>query len=253
MQIDLNADVGEGYGAWQMGADDELVPLVSSVNIACGAHAGDPLVMARTVALAKRHRAAVGAHPGYPDRDGFGRRDLPMARDELRAWLVFQIGALAAFCRDAGVRLRHVKPHGALYNRAARDDGVAAVIADAVAAVDRGLVLVGLAGSVMLDAGRDAGLRVAAEAFADRAYDADGSLRARSLPGAIIASPEAAAEQALAIVTLGSVVSREGAAVSVRADTICVHGDTPGAPEYARAVRTALSEAGVRIVPLARG
>lgn len=253
MRIDLNADVGESYGAWQMGRDDELVPLVSSVNVACGAHAGDPTVLARTVALAKLHGAVLGAHPGYPDRDAFGRRELPMSAEELRASLLYQLGGLAAIARAAGLRLRHVKAHGALYNRAARDESIAATLADAVRAFDGGLVLVGLAGSVMLEAGRAAGLSVAAEGFADRAYEPDGSLRSRSLPGALIESPEAAAEQAVAIVTLGQAVAHDGSIVQLQADTICIHGDTPGAPAYARAIRTALSEAGVRIAPLGRG
>ncbi|HEY7598392.1 MAG TPA: 5-oxoprolinase subunit PxpA [Candidatus Limnocylindrales bacterium] len=253
MRVDLNADVGESYGPWVMGADEELIPLVSSVNVACGAHAGDPLVMARTVALVKRHRVALGAHPGYPDRDGFGRRDLAMAPDELRASLLYQLGALAAFARDAGARLRHVKPHGALYNRAARDEALAGVVAQAVHDFDARLVLVGLAGSALLDAARGLGLRVAAEAFADRAYEADGTLRSRRLPGAVLETPEAAAEQALSIVTLAKVVAHDGATIDVHADTLCIHGDTPQAADYARAVRAALRHAGATIAPLAGG
>jgi len=253
MRVDLNADVGESYGPWVMGHDEDLVPLVSSVNVCCGAHAGDPVVMARTVALAKRHRVALGAHPGYPDRDGFGRRDLALSTDELRASLLFQLGALSAFARDVGIRLRHVKPHGALYNRAARDEALAEVVAQAVHDFDRRLVLVGLAGSMLLDAGRAAGLRVAAEAFADRAYEADGSLRSRRLPGAVLDTAEAAAEQALSIVTLGKAVAHDGTTIDVRADTLCIHGDTPAAADYARRVRAALQHAGASIAPLDRG
>jgi 5-oxoprolinase (ATP-hydrolysing) subunit A len=252
MHIDLNADVGESYGAWSIGHDEALVPLVSSVNVCCGAHAGDPLVIERTVALARHHGVAVGAHPGYPDRDGFGRRDLAMSADELRASLLYQLGALAGFTRLAGLELRHVKPHGALYNAAARDAALAAVIAAAVAEFDPQLVLVGLAGSRLLDAGRNAGLAIAAEAFADRAYEPDGSLRPRTLPGAVLASPEAAAEQAVAIATLGRVTAYDGTSVALAADTICVHSDTPGAPELCRAVRAALTGAGVTIAPLGR-
>ena len=247
MRVDLNADVGESYGPWVMGRDEELIPLVSSVNVACGAHAGDPLVMARTVALAKQHRVALGAHPGYPDRDGFGRRDVAMSPDELRASLLYQLGALAAFARDAGVKLAHVKPHGALYNRAARDEALATVIAETVRDFDRKLALVGLAGSKLLEAGRAVGLAVAAEAFADRAYEADGSLRSRRLPGAVLDSAEAAAEQALSIVTLGRVAAYDGTPVEVRADTLCIHGDTPAAADYARRVRTALQQAGATV------
>lgn len=247
MQIDLNADVGESYGPWVMGADEELIPLVSSINVACGAHAGDPLVMARTVELARRHGVGLGAHPGYPDRDGFGRRELAMTVPELRASLLAQLGALAAFAHDAGLRLRHVKPHGALYNRAAHDRAVADTIAAAVADFDAELVLVGLAGSELVKAGRRRRLAVANEAFADRAYEADGSLRSRALPGALLDTAEAAAEQALSIATLHQVIAHDGSPVKVRADTICIHGDTPAAAEYARAIRDALGAAGVAI------
>jgi 5-oxoprolinase (ATP-hydrolysing) subunit A len=247
MRIDLNADVGESYGPWVMGDDEALIPLVSSVNLACGAHAGDPLVMRRTVELAHDSGVALGAHPGYPDRDGFGRRELGLSAQELHASLTYQLGALAAFAAQAGDRLHHVKPHGALYNRAAIDPELAAVVADAVRAFDRQLVLVGPAGSRLIEAGYAAGLRVAAEAFADRAYEPDGSLRSRRLPGAVIDRPEAAAEQALSIVTLGRVAAHDGTMVQLRANTLSIHGDTPGAAVYARHVRAVLEEAGVTI------
>jgi 5-oxoprolinase (ATP-hydrolysing) subunit A len=252
MRIDLNADVGESYGAWTMGDDEALMPLVSSVNIACGAHAGDPLVMLRTVELARRHGTAIGAHPGYPDRDGFGRRELAMSEDELRASLLVQLGALDAVCRAAGAKLRHVKPHGALYNRAARDQRLAVTVAAAVHEFTPRATLVGLAGGELVRAGRERGLAVAAEAFADRAYEPDGSLRSRRLPGAMLATPEAAAEQAVSIATLNRVVAHDGTTIEVHADTLCVHGDTPGAADYARAVRTALVQAGVAIAPVPR-
>jgi 5-oxoprolinase (ATP-hydrolysing) subunit A len=250
VRIDLNSDVGESYGAWRMGDDESLIPLVSSVNIACGAHAGDPQVMERTVELAMRHGAAVGAHPGYPDRDGFGRRDLAMSAAEIEASLIAQLGALAAFVRLAGGRLTHVKPHGALYNRAAHDGELAATICRAVRRFDESLVLVGLAGSPMLDVARGEGLHAAGEAFADRAYEGDGTLRSRRLPGALLKTPEAAAEQALSIATLGSVISHDGTTIRVQADTICIHGDTPNAVEYARQVRRALEHADVKFAPL---
>jgi UPF0271 protein len=250
LAVDLNADVGESYGAWTMGDDAALLPLVTSANVACGAHAGDPLVMARTVALAARLGVAVGAHPGYPDRDGFGRRDLPMAADELRASLLAQLGALEAVARAAGVPVLHVKPHGALYNRAARDPALAEVVAEAVRAVSGELVLVGLAGSALEAAGGSAGLRVAAEAFADRAYAADGGLRSRSLPDAVHDDPAVAAAQARSIVLEGRVRADDGSWIAVRADTLCIHGDSPGAPAIAAAVRAALGEAGVALVPL---
>ena len=239
VRIDLNADVGESFGAWSIGEDESLIPWVSSVNVAAGLHAGDPTTIARTIELAIRHGAAIGAHPGYPDLAGFGRRPMALAPDEIEASVLYQVGAVAAFARAAGVELRHVKAHGALYNRAARDEPAAAAIARAVARFDRSLVLVGLAGSVQVAAGRAAGLSVAEEAFADRAYEPDGSLRSRDLPGAVIEDPDAAAAQALAIVR-GSVIASDGSPLAVRADTICVHGDLPGAAARARAVREAL-------------
>jgi UPF0271 protein len=252
MRIDLNSDVGESYGAWTMGQDEALIPLVTSVNIACGAHAGDPQVMARTVALAGEYGVGIGAHPGYPDRDGFGRRDLAMTADELEASVLYQLGALAAFVNAAGLRLGHVKPHGAMYNRAARDTELSAAICRAVQRFDPSLVVVGLAGSVLLETARANDLAVAAEAFADRAYEADGSLRSRRLPNAILPTPEAAAEQALSIVTLGNVTSHDGQPVRLAADTLCVHGDTPGAPEYVRQIRRTLESAGVTVAPFVR-
>lgn len=252
MRIDLNADVGESYGPWVMGDDASLVPLVSSVNVACGAHAGDPVVMQRTIELALRHGAAIGAHPGYADRDGFGRRDLALSADELFASLLYQLGALDAFCRAAGARMRHVKPHGALYNRAVHDADLAATVARTVHAYEPRLVLVGLAGSRLIEAGRDAGLKVAAEAFADRAYEPDGSLRSRRLAGAVLGNPEMAAEQAVSIATLNRAIAHDGTTIEISADTLCVHGDTPGAADYARHVRTALEQAGVAVGPLRR-
>jgi UPF0271 protein len=250
VRVDLNADVGESVGPWPMGDDERLIPLVTSVNVACGAHAGDPLTIDRTIRTALAHGVAVGAHPGYPDLIGFGRRDLDMAPDELEASLVYQIGAVSAFARSAGTSLRHVKPHGALYNLAARDPGVAATIVRAVARVSGELILVGLAGSAMLNAAAEAGLPSAAEAFADRAYEPDGTLRSRRLPGALLESPERAAAQALSIVRDGRVESHDGRVVSIRADTICIHGDTPAATEFAMAIRAALEAAGVTIAAL---
>jgi len=249
-RIDLNADVGEGFGSWTVGHDEALIPLVTSANIACGFHAGDPLVMTRTVELARRSGVAVGAHPGYPDLAGFGRRDLDMAPDELEAAIVYQLGALAGIARTTGVELQHVKLHGALYNRAAVDARLAAIAAGAVRRFSRELILVGLAGSAMLTAGAEAGLRVAAEAFADRAYEPDGSLRARRRPDALLRDPKVIARRAVEIARDGRVDSADGTVVELRADTICVHGDTPNASELAAAVRAALEEAGIRVLAL---
>ena len=245
MRIDLNADVGESLGAWRIGDDERLIPLLTSANVACGAHAGDPLTIERTIRIAARHGVAVGAHPGYPDLAGFGRRELDMAPDELEASILQQVGGVLAFCRDADVELRHVKPHGALYNRAARDAAVATSIANAVKRVSGALVLVGLAGSELVSSGRATGLAVAEEAFADRAYEADGSLRSRRLPGAVLEDPDDAARQAVSIVIDRFAMSHDGIPVSVAADTLCIHGDTTGAVEIAKAVRVGLAAAGV--------
>jgi UPF0271 protein len=248
--IDLNADVGESLGPWQMGEDERLIPLVSSVNVACGFHAGDPATIQRTVALAVVAGAAIGAHPGYPDLVGFGRRDMEMTAQDLEAAIVYQVGAVAAFARAAGAELRHVKPHGALYNRAARDQAVAETIARAVRRCGPELVLVGLAGSALLDAGRAAGLTVAAEGFPDRAYEPNGSLQSRSLPGAVLSHSGAIAKRAVAMARDGIVIAVDGSIVQIAADTLCLHGDTPGAAEHAAAVRAALEGAGIRIAPL---
>ncbi|MHB8764857.1 MAG: LamB/YcsF family protein [Deferrisomatales bacterium] len=250
MPIDLNCDVGEGFGAWSLGDDGGLLAHVTSANVACGFHAGDPRVMEHTVRAARERGVAVGAHPGYPDLAGFGRRPLETAPGEVRACLLYQLGALAAFCRAEGVALQHVKPHGALYNTAARDGRVAAEVAEAVLAFDPGLVLVALAGSVAARVGAARGLRVAAEAFPDRAYRADGSLAPRSLPGAVIDDPAAVAERAVRLATTGRLTAIDGAELELRADTLCLHGDTPGAAELARRVRRALAEAGVPVAPL---
>ena len=247
MEVDLNADVGEGFGAWGIGEDDRLIPVVTSVNVACGFHAGDPMTIRRTVELAATHGVAVGAHPGYPDLAGFGRRHLDMSPDEVEAAVVYQVGAVAAFATRAGVALRHVKPHGALYNEAARDRELADAIARAIRSVSPSLVLVGLAGSQLLEAGRASGLVVAAEAFADRAYEADGSLRSRRLPDSLLDDPAAAADQAISIVRDGRVVASDGSTVSIDARTLCVHGDAPGAAERAIAVRAALARAGIAV------
>jgi UPF0271 protein len=236
--IDLNADIGEGFGPWPMGHDDELVRIVTSVNIACGFHAGDPLVIERTIRLALDAGVAVGAHPGYPDREGFGRRDLAMSPDELEAAVLYQVAALGGMVAAAGGTLRHVKAHGALYNRAARDPAVADPIARAVYRISPALILVGPPGSALLQAAQAIGLRTAAEGFADRAYEPDGTLRSRRLAGAVHTDPAAAAAQAVALAADG------------RYGTLCVHGDTPGAPAIARAVRTALEAAGHRVEAL---
>jgi len=248
VRIDLNADVGESFGAWSLGEDEALIPHVTSINVACGAHAGDPRTIDRTIALAVEHGVAIGAHPGYPDLAGFGRRAMDLPPEDIEASVLYQVAAVAGFARAHGTPLRHVKAHGALYNRAARDAAAAAAIARAVRRFDPSLALVGLAGSALLDAGRAAGLPVLAEAFADRAYEPDGALRGRHHADALLADPEATARQAVRIACERRVTAIDGRDVDVAADTLCVHGDAPGAAARAAAVRAALVAAGVEVV-----
>jgi UPF0271 protein len=245
--IDLNADCGEGYGRWSLGDDAALIPLVSSANLACGVHAGDPDILLASVRLCAAHGVAVGAQPSLPDRQGFGRREMQLSPSEAHALVVYQIGAVLGCCRAVGVELRHVKPHGALYTMAARDPVLARAIARAVRDVDPALLLYGLAGSELTRAGVEAGLAVANEAFVDRRYRADGSLRPRSLDGALIDDAEVAIGQALAIVERGQVVADDGSTVAVRADTLCLHGDGVDAPAFARRLRAALADRGIAV------
>ena len=249
-RIDLNCDMGESFGAWSLGDDAGVMPHISSANIACGFHAGDPAVMRRTVALAAAHGVAIGAHVSLPDLQGFGRRELRLAPDEAAAMSLYQIGALQAFARAAGVRVGHVKPHGALYNMAARDAALAAAIAAAVRAADPQLILVGIAGSALPRAGIEAGLTVAQEAFCDRRYEADGSLTPRQLDGAVITDIDAAVAQAVRLATVGEVVARDGRTLALATDTLCVHGDRPDAAAFARRLREALRDAGIAVSAL---
>jgi UPF0271 protein len=251
MKIDLNSDMGESFGRYTLGDDAALMPHITSANIACGFHASDPLVMDHTVRLAHEHGVAVGAHPGYPDLQGFGRRDMQLDPEEAEATILYQIGALAGFARAAGAGLVHVKPHGALYNRAAKDRALAEAIVRAVTKFSRELIVVGLANSELIKAALEAGQPVAREAFADRAYEADGSLRSRRLPGAVLHDADQAAEQAVRIARDGLVVAWGGQEVPVQAETLCVHGDTPTALTIVQAIRQALVEAGVDVAALA--
>ena len=250
--IDLNCDMGESFGAWTMGQDAAVLAHVTSANIACGFHAGDPVTMQRTVAAAVKHGVAVGAHPSLPDLAGFGRREMRVTADETYAMTLYQVGALAAVARAAGVELHHVKPHGALYNMAAKDRALADAIASAVRDFDRALILVGLANSELPRAGEAAGLTVAHEAFADRRYEADGSLMARSKAGAVIDDVDAAVAQAISIATRGEAQTPNGT-LRIRADTICVHGDRADAATFARRLREGLEAAGLEIAALSQG
>ena len=250
MRIDLNCDMGESFGRYTLGDDAAMLDVVTSANVACGLHAGDPAVMQATVALAARKGVAVGAHPGYPDVQGFGRRAMALTPAEIEATVLYQIGALAGFARAADVPLVHVKPHGALYNVAAREQAVAEAIVRAVAAFDSGLIVVTLPNSALLYAARAAGLRVAREGFADRAYSEDGSLVPRSAPGAVIHDPALATARAIRMVARGEVETITGKVIPLHIDTLCIHGDTPGAVTIAAALRAALEAAGVVVAPL---
>lgn len=248
--IDINCDMGESFGPWQMGADAQVMPSITSANIACGAHAGDATVMRRTVSLARDAGVAVGAHPGFADLQGFGRREMIVDPREMEDAMLAQIGALEAIARAEGTRLQHVKAHGALYNMAARDRALADAIARAIKAFDASLIMFGLPNSPMIDAGRAAGLRVAAEGFADRAYQPDGSLTPRSRPGAVIHDPEVVVARAVRMATAGVVLTPVGDEIALQVDTICVHGDTPGAADLTRRIRAALIASGVDVRPI---
>ncbi len=249
MLIDLNSDMGESFGAYSIGADDEILRWVTSANVACGWHGGDPHVMRRTVQKAKELGVQVGAHPSYPDLLGFGRRVLQITRQEARDYVLYQIGALRAFAEALGVRLQHVKPHGALYNAAVKDRELSLGIAEGVADAGGNLVLVGLPDSEIVKAGQAVGLRVAREAFGDRAYTEDGTLVSRKVAGSLISDPEVVAERVVGLVR-GTVIALTGKVIPIQAETICLHGDTPGAGTIARRVRERLEAEGVRLAPM---
>jgi UPF0271 protein len=249
-RVDLNCDMGESFGNYALGNDEQILDFVTSANIACGYHAGDPSVMRATVILAIEKGVAIGAHPGYPDLQGFGRRFMNIAPHEARDMVVYQVGALDAFVRAEGGTMQHVKAHGALYNAAAADAPLAEAIATAVHSVDPTLILFGLAGSELIAAGEANGLRTASEAFADRTYQGDGSLTPRSRPGALIEDHDAALAQTIGLVTEGRVRPLTGDDVAVRADTICIHGDGPHALEFARLIRDGLDKATIDVRPV---
>jgi UPF0271 protein len=249
--VDLNSDLGEGYGRWALGDDDALLEVVTSANVACGFHAGDPATIDRTVRTAVEHGVAVGAQVSYPDLVGFGRREMDVPAAELTADVLYQIGAVEAFARSAGSRVRYVKPHGALYNRIARDPVQAAAVVEAVRRYDPALPLLTLPGSAAMDAARAAGIPVVGEGFADRAYTAEGRLVSRREPGAVLHDPQRVAARAVRMATEHRVESVDGSQVEVDVRSLCVHGDTPGAVDLARRVRAALEEAGVTLEPFA--
>jgi UPF0271 protein len=245
--LDLNSDLGEGYGHWALGDDAALLEVVTSANVACGFHAGDPATIDRTVRTAAEHGVAIGAQVSYPDLVGFGRREIDVAPDDLTADVLYQIGALEAFAKAAGSRVRYVKPHGALYNRIARDPVQAAAVVEAIRRYDPTLPLLTLPGSAVMQAAADAGIAAVGEGFADRAYTGEGRLVSRRERGAVLHDPERVAARAVVMATEGRVETVDGGEVTVEVRSLCVHGDTPGAVDLAKAVRSALDDAGVTL------
>lgn len=249
-KIDLNSDLGESFGAYKIGRDTDIVPLVSSANVACGFHAGDPTVMARTVGLCKESGTAVGAHPGFADLQGFGRRNMSVSPEDAKNMIIYQVGALDAFCRANGVRLQHVKPHGALYNMAAKDKRLADAICQGIYAYDPSLILMGLAGSEMIASAKEIGLPYASEVFADRAYEDDGTLVARTKPGAMIEDEDEAVERVVTMIKTHTVKTIGGKTIEITPDSVCVHGDSEKALAFVEKIRRTLTAEGVEIVGL---
>ncbi len=248
--VDLNCDLGESFGAYTIGMDEEVIKLVSSANVACGFHASDPVVMNRTVENAVKAGVAIGAHPGFCDLMGFGRRNMNISPKEAYAYVTYQLGALNAFAVQQGVRIAHVKPHGALYNMAGKDYELAKGICSAVYDFDPEIILLGLSGSQMINAGRDIGLRCANEFFADRAYEDDGSLRARTKEGAMIEDENEAIERVVKVLSTGKVTTYSGNDIELKIDSICVHGDNAHALAFVKTIRERLTKEGIKIAPL---
>lgn len=247
--IDLNCDLGESFGRYTLGMDEEVIPFISSANIACGYHASDPVVMEKTVRLAKANGVHVGAHTGFPDLLGFGRRNMSLSLKEAKTYTIYQIGALQGFCKAAGVPLYHVKPHGAFYNMAARDYDLACSICEGIACVDSRLILLGLSNSQMEKAAKATGITFKQEVFADRAYEDDGSLVARSKPGAVIEDEEEAIRRVVKMIKEGCVTSINGKEIEIKADSVCVHGDGPKALAFVKLIRKTLADEGIKVKP----
>lgn len=249
-KIDLNSDLGESFGRYKLGMDEEVMKYITSANVACGFHAGDPVVMRRTVRIAKENNVRVGAHPGYPDLMGFGRRYMKLSRDEARNYVLYQIGALYAFLKAEGMSMQHVKPHGALYNALVSDEELAYGVIEGVLDFDKNLIFVALAGSKVVEIAESIGLKVAREAFADRAYRKDGTLVPRSVPGAVIHDREEVVRRVINIVEEERVRTIDGEWIEIHADTICVHGDNPEAVELVKYIRKRLEEEGIEVLPM---
>ena len=250
MKIDINCDMGESFGRYKLGLDSEIITLISSANIACGFHAGDPSVMYKTMQMAVKHGVGIGAHPGYPDLAGFGRRNMSMLADELRDSIVYQVGALLGFARIFDTNIQHVKPHGALYNMAAEDESMSRTIVEALLKLNEDLILFGLSGAKILTIAQEAGLHIAREVFADRAYNENGSLVSRNQPDAVITDSSEVADRVLKMVKERKVTAITGNEIDLELDTICVHGDTAGAVEHVKKITQTLKEEGIKIAPI---
>lgn len=249
-QVDLNCDLGESFGNYKLGMDDKVIPMITSANVACGYHASDPVVMNKTIAMAKEHGIEVGAHPGFPDLMGFGRRNMNVSPAEAKAYTLYQLGALDAFCRVHGMKMQHVKPHGAMYNMAAKDYQLAKAICEAIYEFDKELIVMGLSGGELVRAGKDMGLRTALEVFADRAYEEDGSLVDRRKDGAMITDENVAIERVVRMVKEQKVTAITGKDIPIKADSVCVHGDGVKALEFVKKIRERLTEEGIALKPL---
>ncbi|SES82730.1 UPF0271 protein [Natronincola peptidivorans] len=249
-QVDLNSDIGESFGDYKLGLDEEVIQHISSANIACGWHAGDPVVMEKTIEMAVKRGVAVGAHPGYLDLMGFGRREMVITGEEAKAYMKYQIGALWAFAKSKGAKIQHVKPHGALYNMAAKNEMLAKSIAEAVYEVDSDMILVGLANSQLTKAGKEIGLKVASEVFADRAYNPDGTLVSRKLEGAVIHDTDKAIARVVRMVKEGKVEAVNGEDIMIQADSICVHGDNPQAVAFVKTIKSTLENENVQVIAM---
>lgn len=249
-KVDLNSDLGESFGNYKIGLDEEVIKYVTSVNIACGWHAGDPQVMDKTIKIAKENHVSIGAHPGFLDLMGFGRRKFTITPDEMKAYIKYQLGALMAFAKSNKIKVQHVKPHGAMYNMAAKDFNQAIAIAEAIYEVDKDIILLGLANSELITAGEKVGLKVANEVFADRAYNADGTLVARSKEGAVIHDKDEAISRVIKMVKEGKVQAITGEEIKINAQSICVHGDNPKAVDFVRTIKEKLEEEGIEVTSM---
>lgn len=248
--VDLNSDIGEGFGSYIMGMDSEIMKHVTSVNLACGWHAGDPLIMDKTTKMAKELGVCVGAHPGYPDLLGFGRRKMGVSPDEARCYMLYQLGALSAFAQSHGMKLQHMKLHGGFYNEVANNKELADAVLDGIAAYDKDIIVMILSGSYMAQEAKRRGMKVAEEVFADRGYNDDGSLVNRKLPGAFVKDPDEAIKRVIKMIKEKKVTSVSGKEIDINADSICVHGDNPKAIEFVQKIRKSLEDEGIEVVPL---